>query len=63
MHLLLSTAAATGLIGPGYGWTAAGERLFLNAIAWAVDVAQVREVGVAAVVADAVFRDERPEAV
>jgi hypothetical protein len=35
VHLLLSTAAATGLSGPGYGWTAAGEQLFLNAIAWA----------------------------
>ena len=40
VHLLLSTGAVTGLIGPGYGWTADGERLFLNAIEWAREVEQ-----------------------
>jgi hypothetical protein len=29
------------LIGPGYGWTQAGEQLFLNAIAWAIEIKQV----------------------
>ena len=42
VHLLLSTGAASSLIGPGYGWTAAGERLFLNAVDWAREVEQVR---------------------
>jgi hypothetical protein len=41
VHLLLSVGAVSDLIGPGYGWTEAGEKLFLNAIAWAVDVEQV----------------------
>jgi outer membrane protein assembly factor BamB len=41
VHLLLSVGAASDLIGPGYGWTEAGERLFLNAIAWGTEVEQV----------------------
>ncbi|HVM16336.1 MAG TPA: carboxypeptidase regulatory-like domain-containing protein [Gaiellaceae bacterium] len=40
VHVLLPAGAATGLIGPGYGWTAAGEKLLLNAIAWAKDAEQ-----------------------
>jgi hypothetical protein len=41
VHLLLSAGAASDFVGPGYGWTAAGERLFLNAVAWARDAEQV----------------------
>ncbi|MGH9244123.1 MAG: hypothetical protein ACRD29_07365 [Acidimicrobiales bacterium] len=41
LHLLLSTSAVTGLIGPGYGWTADAERLMLNAVAWARTAEQV----------------------
>jgi hypothetical protein len=41
VHVLLSTGAASDYIGPGYGWTAAGEQLFLNALAWARGVEQV----------------------
>jgi hypothetical protein len=40
VHLLLSVGGVSDFIGPGYGWTETGERLFLNAIAWAVDVEQ-----------------------
>lgn len=38
--MLLSTGAASDLIGPGYGWTPAGELLFLNALEWAKSVEQ-----------------------
>jgi hypothetical protein len=40
LHLLLSAGAASPYVGPGYGWTADGERLFLNAVAWARDAKQ-----------------------
>ncbi|HEX7254833.1 MAG TPA: carboxypeptidase regulatory-like domain-containing protein [Gaiellaceae bacterium] len=40
VHLLLSAGAASDFIGPGYGWTPQGERLFLNAVAWARTVQQ-----------------------
>ncbi len=40
LHLLLSAGAASDFIGPGYGWTVEGERLFLNAISWVRDVEQ-----------------------
>jgi Glucodextranase, domain B len=40
LHLLLSAGAASDYIGPGYGWTADGERLFLNAVEWARTVEQ-----------------------
>lgn len=35
VHLLFSVGGVSGLIGPGYGWTAGTERLMLNAVAWA----------------------------
>jgi glucodextranase-like protein/Big-like domain-containing protein len=41
VHVLLSAGAASDYIGPGYGWTAAGEQLFLNALAWAREVEQM----------------------
>lgn len=40
VHLLLSTMAVTGRIGPEYGWTDDGVQLMLNAVAWARDVEQ-----------------------
>jgi hypothetical protein len=40
VHLILSAGAVSDLVGPGYGWTADGEQLFLNAVAWARDVEQ-----------------------
>jgi hypothetical protein len=41
VHVLLSAGAASDYVGPGYGWTVAGEQLFLNALDWARDVEQV----------------------
>jgi hypothetical protein len=35
VEVLLASVAASGTIGPDLGWTAAGERLFLNAVALA----------------------------
>ncbi|HEX6131743.1 MAG TPA: carboxypeptidase regulatory-like domain-containing protein [Actinomycetota bacterium] len=40
VHLLLSAGAASDFVGPGYGWTEDGARLFLNAIEWTRDVEQ-----------------------
>ena len=40
LHLLLSAGAVSDFVGPGYGWTAAGERLFLNAVSWAREAEQ-----------------------
>ncbi|MGH3071968.1 MAG: carboxypeptidase regulatory-like domain-containing protein, partial [Gaiellaceae bacterium] len=40
VHLILSAGAVSDFVGPGYGWTADGERLLLNAVAWGRDVVQ-----------------------
>ena len=40
LHLLLSAGAVSDFVGPGYGWTADGMKLMLNAIAWARDAEQ-----------------------
>ena len=40
LHLLLSAGAVSDFVGPGYGWTAEGEKLFLNAVAWAREAEQ-----------------------
>jgi hypothetical protein len=40
VHLILSAGAVSDFVGPGYGWTADGEKLFLNAIEWARDAEQ-----------------------
>ena len=40
LHLILSAGAVSDFVGPGYGWTANGEKLFLNAIEWARDAEQ-----------------------
>lgn len=40
LHLLLSIGGASGLIGPGYGWTADAERMLVNAVTWAADAEQ-----------------------
>lgn len=40
LHLLLSSFAATNIIGPESGWTADGKQLFANAVKWAMDAEQ-----------------------
>jgi hypothetical protein len=34
VEVVLSASAVTGAVGPGRGWTEAGERLLLNAVSW-----------------------------
>jgi hypothetical protein len=38
VEVVLSASAVTDLVGPGLGWTKAGERLLLNAVSWSRDV-------------------------
>src|SRR5690606_27591551 len=40
IHLLLSSFAVTNIVGPDHGWTEEGEKLFLNAIDFAMEVEQ-----------------------
>ncbi|MFS0861527.1 carboxypeptidase regulatory-like domain-containing protein [Fredinandcohnia sp. 179-A 10B2 NHS] len=40
MHLLLSSFAVTNMVGPTYGWTEDGKKLFRNALLWAMDAEQ-----------------------
>ncbi len=40
VHLLLSAAAVTDVMGPGYGWTEETAQLVLSAIAWVREVEQ-----------------------
>ncbi|WHX38711.1 carboxypeptidase regulatory-like domain-containing protein [Mesobacillus sp. AQ2] len=40
MHLLMSSFAVTNMIGPDYGWTKNGRKLFVNALRWSKDAEQ-----------------------
>ncbi|WP_144480659.1 carboxypeptidase regulatory-like domain-containing protein [Cytobacillus oceanisediminis] len=40
MHLLMSSFAVTNIIGPDYGWTKNGRKLFVNALRWSKDAEQ-----------------------
>ncbi|ALC90883.1 hypothetical protein AM500_14640 [Bacillus sp. FJAT-18017] len=40
MHLLLSSFNVTNMIGPDYGWTKDGKKLFANAIRWSMEAEQ-----------------------
>jgi len=44
IHLILSSFAVTNIIGPDHGWTEDGEKLFLNAIDFAMDAKQEKPV-------------------
>ncbi|MCD8509705.1 MAG: carboxypeptidase regulatory-like domain-containing protein [Bacillus sp. (in: Bacteria)] len=40
VHLFLSSFAVTNMIGPDYGWTADGKKLFVEALRWAMEAEQ-----------------------